>query len=280
MNHFKSVSTIKLKISANKILLEAMEEYSRCISYIANVGFNNGIVNRYRLHHAVYHEARKMFKLKSQFIINAIRVASQTLKSAKSNKGSKPVFRKFMPLDFDKRTFTFGFEKIRLTTLNRRIDIPIEIPEYYWKYLDWDYQTARLTIDKNHRMFIHVTFTRNVHSAISTGNSIGIDLGINHVAVASNKHFFSGIKVKSTMLKYKHLRAKLQAKGTKSAKRLLRRISGREKRFKAWVNHNISKAIISSCNAGDKIIMENLRGIRSMKKGRRFNFWLNSWSFF
>src|SRR3989344_7448050 len=62
MNHFKSVSTIKLKISANKILLEAMEEYSRCISYIANVGFNNGIVSRYRLHHAVYHETRKMFK--------------------------------------------------------------------------------------------------------------------------------------------------------------------------------------------------------------------------
>jgi len=281
MGHLKSVVAIKLKIPGNKVLFNAMEEYSKCISYITNIGFKNNISNRYKLHHLVYYGAKEKFNLKSQFIINAIRIASQTLKSIKANKGSMPTFKKYMPVNFDKRTFTFSFNKVRLTTLNGRIDIPIEIPEYYWKYLDWKYQTATLTIDKKNKMFINITFRRsnNVVNSDSSNKIIGVDLGINHVAVTSKKQFFSGNKVKNTMLNFKHLRTKLQAKGTRPAKRLLKKISGREQRFKAWVNHNISKAIISSCNAGDAIVMENLRGIRNTRKGKRFNFWLNTWSF-
>jgi len=75
------------------------------------------------------------------------------------------------------------------------------------------------------------------------------------------------------------LRAKLQAKGTRSSKRLLQKISGREKRFKAWVNHNISKQIINNCEAGDTIVMEDLKGIRR-NKGRKLNFWLHGWNFY
>src|SRR3989304_8526519 len=45
----------------------------------------------------------------------------------------------------------------------------------------------------------------------------------------------------------------------------------------AWVNHNISKDIVASA---DTIVLENLKGIRKQRKGKRFNRWLNSWSFF
>src|SRR3989344_2559554 len=228
MGHLKSVVTIKLKIPGNKILFNAMEEYSKCISYITNIGFKNN-----------------------------------------------------MPVNFDKRTFSFSFNKVRLTTINGRIDIPIEVPECYKKYLGWSCQTAMLTVDKKNKMFLNITFSRNINAVVpdSSNKIVGVDLGINHVAVTSKKQFFSGNTVKNTMLRFKHLRAKLQAKGTRPAKRLLKKISGREQRFKAWVNHNISKAIISSCNAGDAIVMENLRGIRNTRKGKRFNFWLNTWGF-
>jgi len=274
----KSVTTIKLKIPKNVLLIKTMKQYSKAISYIADKGYKSKIYKRYDLHFFCYYKARKKFKLPSQFIINANKVASRTLKSVKTNKGSKPVFKKFMPLDFDKRTSNFYFDRIRLTTSKGRIDIPLEIPEYYWKYLDWNYQTAMVTINKG-KMFIHITFSRDIQLPTdSYGLHLGVDVGINHVAVTSNKQFFSGNKIKKYRLKFKRLRARLQAKGTNSSRKLLKKLSGRERRFKAWVNHNISRQIVDNCQF-DTIVLEDLKGIRS-NKGRRFNFWLHGWSFY
>lgn len=276
----KSVATMKLKIPNNKLIIRTIKQYSKAVSYISNQGFKANITNRYKLHHLCYYKAREKFKLPSEFIIIANRIASQTLKSVKTNQGSKPIFKEYMPLEFDKRIFTFKFNKVRLTTINGRIDIPINIPEYYWKYLDWSPQTAIITRDKFNRMFIHITFSKDINIKTSCSNSLlGVDVGINHVAVTSNRQFFSGTKVKQYRIKFKRLRARLQSKGTRSSRKLLKKISGKERRFKAWVNHNISKAIVNSCDK-ETIVLEDLRGIRAMRKGRNMNFWLNGWNFF
>lgn len=273
----KTVVTIKVKIKTNKLLLETMKQYSKAIQYISDKGFSSGIHNRYKLHHLCYYDARGKFNLPSQFIVNANRIASQTLKSVKTNKGSKPVFKEYMPLAFDKRTFTFSFDKVRLTTINSRIDVPIEVPEYYWKYLDWNYQTALLIFDKN-RMFLNITFSRDVKTNVSSCHNskiVGVDVGINNLAVTSDGKVFKTPKTRIKQFHY--LRRKLQAKGTKSAKRRLKSLSGRQKRFMTWVNHNVSKEVV---NNADVIVMEDLKGIRKIRKGRRFNRWLNSWAFY
>lgn len=275
----KSFATIKLKIKQREEILETMRQYSRSVSYIADKGFKSKVFNRYELHHLCYYDTKEKFGLPSQFVINANRVASQTLKSVKTCKGGKPIFKEFLPLPFDKRTFTFSSDKIRLTTINGRIDVPIEVPEYYWKYLDWSPQTAQVVKTKK-GLFMHITFSRNVNiSDSSNRRTVGVDVGINHVAVTSNRQFFSGSKVKSCMIKFKRLRCKLQAKGTRSSKKLLRKLGGRERRFKAWANHNISKKIINNCETGDTIVMENIKGIRR-NKGRKLNFWLHGWNFY
>ena len=76
------------------------------------------------------------------------------------------------------------------------------------------------------------------------------------------------------------LRKKLQKVGTKSAKRHLRKISGKEKRFKAEVNHVISKSIIRSLNPGDTLVLEDLKGIRSKKMRKRVRTLIHNWSFY
>src|SRR3990167_3583547 len=216
----KSVATIKIKIPRNNLLLETMKQYSKAIQFIADEGFKAKISNRYKLHHICYYKAKEYFNLPSQFVINANRVASQGLKSVKPNKGSKPRFKENMPLAFDKRTFTFSKEKVRLSTIKERINIPIKIPEYYLKYLDWNYQTALLTIDKKGKFFLNITFSRDISiRPVSNGLHLGVDVGINHIAVTSNRQFFSGNKIKRYRLKFKRLRAKLQAKGTRSAQK-------------------------------------------------------------
>ena len=274
----KSVVTVKLKIKSNPIIIKTMGVYSKTVSYISNKGFDCGVSRRYDLHRLCYYECKEKFKLPSQFIINANRIASQTLKAIKKSKGSKPIFKEYIPLDFDKRTFVFRFDNIRLTTMHGRINIPIDIPEYYWKYLDWSPQTAQIILKKD-QLFIHIIFSKNKKIPLPSGKSVGIDLGIRTLAVTSEKKFFNIKQVKNKRIMFKRLRKKLQAKGTTSAKKLLKKISGREKRFMAWVNHNVSKQIVSSLKPGDVIIMEQLKGIRK-SKGRRFNFWLHGWSFY
>lgn len=275
----KSVATIKIRIPFNRLLFDTMKQYSKVIQYIADKGIEADIYNRYKLHHLCYYDARQKFNLPSQFIINANRIASQTLKAIKTNKGNKPVFKEVMPLDFDKRTFSFNSSKIKLTTIDGRIEVPIQIAEYYRKYLDWSAQTAILTIDKKNTMFMNITFSKDINIERGSDGFLGVDVGINHIAVTSDMDFFSGTKVKRYRLKFKRLRARLQSKGTRSAQKLLKHISGRERRFKAYWNHVISKQIVSNCNAGT-IVLENLKGIRKMRQGRKLNFWLNGWSFY
>ena len=99
------------------------------------------------------------------------------------------------------------------------------------------------------------------------------------VYTTSDCKFFNSHKVKQIKRKFKFIRAKLQAKGTRSAKRLLKKLSGRETGYMAWVNHNISKDIVSNFN-GNKIVMENLKGIRKQRRGKRLNYWISNWSFY
>ncbi|MBI2671917.1 hypothetical protein HYX16_03205, partial [Candidatus Woesearchaeota archaeon] len=210
----KSVATIKLKIPNNKILIDSMKQYSKAITYISDQGYKNKIINRYKLHHLVYYKARKKFNLPSQYIINAIRIASQTLKSVKTNKGSNPFYKELMPVDFDRRTFTFFPDKIRLTTIKGRIDIPVEIPEYYKKYLGWKYQTCMLIYNKN-KLFLHIVFSKETNFLQSKNPKItGIYLGINNISVTSNKKFFNSHKIKKTKIKFRYVRSRLQSKGT------------------------------------------------------------------
>jgi hypothetical protein len=42
---------------------------------------------------------------------------------------------------------------------------------------------------------------------------------------------------------YQRVRSNVQRKRTRSSRKLLRRLSGRERRFQSWVNHNISRLV-------------------------------------
>jgi len=77
------------------------------------------------------------------------------------------------------------------------------------------------------------------------------------------------------------LRRKLQAKGTKSAKRLLRKRSRREALFAADTNHCIAKSIVAEAQRTSRgIALEDLTGIRARVRLRRpQRVTLHSWAF-
>ncbi|NVI92317.1 transposase, partial [Actinomadura sp. BRA 177] len=98
----------------------------------------------------------------------------------------------------------------------------------------------------------------------------GVDLGIANIATTCDGTVHTGKHINQVRHRNRRLRSKLQAKGTKSAKRLLRHLSGREARFAADTNHRISKQIVTEAQRTTHgIALEDLGGIRARVRLRK-----------
>lgn len=110
---------------------------------------------------------------------------------------------------------------------------------------------------------------------------LGTDVGITNIAYTSDGANWSGGAVTHVRKKNKRIRATAQAKGTRSAKRLLKKRARREARFARNTNHVISKQIVAEAKrTGRGIALEDLTGIRARarhRKPQRATF--HSWAF-
>jgi len=98
---------------------------------------------------------------------------------------------------------------------------------------------------------------------------LGVDLGLVAIAHTSDNTRFAGGQLNGLRLGHRRLRARLSAKSTRSAKRLLRERRGKEERFARDVNHKISKEIVSVAQrTGRGIALEDLQGIRARIRAR------------
>ncbi len=110
---------------------------------------------------------------------------------------------------------------------------------------------------------------------------LGVDLGIVNIAVTSDGKTYAGKKLNTYREHQISLRAELQKKGTKAAKRRLKTRRRKEARHTAHINHTIAKRIVAEAQrTGCGISLENLAGIRHrarLRKPQRTK--LNSWGF-
>ena len=110
---------------------------------------------------------------------------------------------------------------------------------------------------------------------------LGIDLGIANIATTSDGEIMAGRTVNLYRRRQLSLRRKLQAKGTKSAKRLLKKRARKEARFARDINHCIAKKIVTEAERTSRgIALEDLTGIRErarLRKPQRVT--LSSWAF-
>ncbi|GAB2487020.1 RNA-guided endonuclease InsQ/TnpB family protein [Nocardiopsis aegyptia] len=110
---------------------------------------------------------------------------------------------------------------------------------------------------------------------------VGVDLGIVEIATTSTGQRHAGRALNRYRRRQNRLRAKLQKKNTKSAKRVLKRLRRRETRRAKDVNHRISKSIVERAErTGHGIALEDLKGIRGrVRQAKRQRAALHSWSF-
>ncbi|MFL5801512.1 MAG: RNA-guided endonuclease InsQ/TnpB family protein [Roseiflexaceae bacterium] len=155
------------------------------------------------------------------------------------------------------------------------------LPHYSAKYAGYPVDTADL-ITRDGRWWLHVVVTVPAPDIAPTEQVVGVDLGIVRPAVTSNNHFLGQRRWKAIEGRLFHLKRRLQQKGTRSAKRHLRKVRRKQARFRRNCDHVLSKQIVQSVEPGATIVLENLTDIRKRTKIRRktqTSRRVHSWSF-
>jgi len=94
-------------------------------------------------------------------------------------------------------------------------------------------------------------------------------LSLTRPAVTSTNRFLGKRAWKAIEGRAFKLRRALQKRGTKSAKRHLRKLRGRQARFRRDCDHVLSKQVVAATPPGGTIVLENLSNIRKRTKVRR-----------
>jgi len=275
----KLVKTIKCKLETTQeqhdILKETLNRFACVCNDALKVAIENKTTNKVRLHHLCYQELKKQYQLTANLIIRAIaRVAVK----------KKAKFFKANSLDLDQRVFSFKEYDMTVSISSyagRLKGLKLSIGNYQRKLLkDQKPKFATLVYNKRKKCFyIHIALEKFVEIPFGS-NPIGCDRGIYNLATTSNGLKFSGKQVKHIRNRYAKLRQSLQKKGTKGAKRLLKRLSGKEQRWMTNINHTISRRIVDSCKSGDILVLEDLKYIRErIKLARKQRLITYSWAF-
>jgi len=168
-----------------------------------------------------------------------------------------------------------------LYSIKGRIKCSFQLGKHQRAYLELGVAKEAELVRKGKRWFFNLVLDLPDIELKPKGVSLSVDLGENNLAVTSKGSIFGGGNLRYKRDKFLDRRKKLQSNGSKSAKRCLKRISGKERRCVKETNHKLSKSIIDEAvemNAAT-IIIEELTNIRKRIKGnKRMRSRLHRWS--
>jgi IS605 OrfB family transposase len=293
----KQVLTVVCKLNPSQKVVKkidtTLEMFAAACNYV-NQTVKPTITSKVTIQSEVYQTIRSKYSLSANLAVRACARVGANRKTAKQKK--RPV-KKFMPTsaDYDARIFAFREKdwSVSLTLVGGREHIPLVTSNYQIGKLKGAKPTsAQLCQHKDGSYYIHIQLKDNAPKPINADNVIGVDFGRTDIAVTSDHKKWSGKEIRDVRDKYSKIRDNLQkkaSKGTRSSRRrcraLLKRLSGREKRFQRHINHVISKTIVLDAQKSNSIVViEDLTGIRERtnqqprsKTERRRS---NSWAFY
>jgi putative transposase len=298
----QQIITAKLKLATTQEQFEALRQtqlaYRDALNAVSRFAFSQGKTSTVsRLHKGMYAELRARYQLPSQLACSVQRQVAATykglwtkLKKNVEHRRAKITTKRFKGLDKPpryssptvqytyERDYTFQCDRrVSVGTLDGRISIPYQ---GYDKHIALiragaTIGDAKLWYDRQKKTF-YLLVSLSIDVAEPTYEQfkevVGVDAGIRYLAVTStetgNASFHPGKRTRHQANHYARLRKRLQHKGTRGAKRRLRRIEQRERRLKAQANHRIAKQVITE-HPHALIGLENLTDIRERTKRKK-----------
>jgi IS605 OrfB family transposase len=298
----QQIITAKLKLFITPEQFAALRQtqlaYRDALNAVSRYAFEQRKTsNVTKLHKGMYAELRMCYHLPSQLACSVERQVAATYKGLwtkllknvehRRKKITKKCFQGLdKPPKYTSPTVQYTYErdytfqcdsKVSIGTLNGRISIP---------YKGYDKHTAlirqgatigdaKLWYDQPKKQF-YLLVSLSIDLAEPTCEHftevVGVDVGVRYLAVTSTSTgkatFHSGKRVRHKANHYARLRKRLQKKGTRGAKRRLRRIGQRERRFKLQANHTLAKQIIKQ-HPHTLFGLEHLTDIRERTKRKK-----------
>lgn len=268
---------------AHSLALTSLQ-FSNACNYILQQAIEHRTNNAITLHKICYKESRVKFDLSANLVIRCIRRVAAMLTPLK---GKRKAPRSFSPksIDYDARIFTYKAEEeaITLKTVDGRYKIPLQLGEFQRQALAGQTPSSATVICRNGVWYIHIVIETDP-IACEGKTPMGIDLGITNIATSSTGMKIQGKKRQEFKAKCAKTRSSLQAKQTKGAKKVLKRMAVKERRRIQHENHELSKQLVEEAkrhNCG-VIRMEQLKAIRERTKtwNKHLNRMVAGWSFF
>lgn len=270
--------TVRIKLPRDESLINTIRIYSQIYNYIAKVGLKNKTYAKVKLHYLIYKTLRVKYPNFPSALLQTVRdVACEALRRTKLKK--KINVSKYSSIRLDKRNLRVNLKHglISISSINGRLKFNFNTNPLIEKYLNWNPIAGTLSY-RNKKLFLNVVINKETSTPeLSNPKILGIDRGVNNIIVCSSNQFINSNHLKKVKGKYQYLKKALQSKGTRSARRKLKRLAGREKRFISDLNHRLSKSLANSDYS--VFVMEQLNIKKNKKNGRRFNKKLGSWSF-
>ncbi len=276
--------TVKCKLIVPAELTEKIDEtlvgFAEACNQILQTAKEHNVWNTTKLHHLTYKPIREATELKANHVCQAIRRVVNQRKATQQ-------IHKFRPtsVGLDVRTFKYieSKQQVCVTLKSGRVNFDLKMGGYQIALLRGQSPTsATLKKTRQGDYYINIVVEVLTQPKGRTPKVLGVDRGLRDIATTSTGKSWEGEKLRATREKYVRVRASIQAKRTKGAKRLLRRLSGRESRFQSWVNHNISKELVREAKATESVIaFEDLTGIRlNVKLKKKTRTEIHRWAFY
>jgi putative transposase len=279
------------------LLEDTVDTFLWCAQYVVDHAFQGEYVttSKTALDDETYDNVREATNGFNGGLVQAARnKAAEACKSVvarwkNGKKASKP--RMTSPhVVYDHRTATFHDEYVSLATTDGRIEADYVLPDTdsdtpHAEYLFSDeYETTGAELHRKHGEWqLHIHCKKKVESdtpgkaTTSHGAVLGVDLGVNNLAVTSTGTFWTGDKFDHWRREYERRRGDLQECGTRWAHENMQAVGRKDEgRFKMTL-HRISNELVAEArdHGCSVIAFEDLMDIRE----RTGASWGHKWAF-
>ncbi len=250
-------------------LKRTMNQTNEAQPHLSERAWDAGIFGQVNWHRLACYDTSAIFSdLSSPIIVRSISDVADACKP--DRKGKRP-FTPYAAITCDQRLLRWYTDRqeVSIWTLEGRLHIPHQCGRHQRLMLKVRQGQADL-VYRNGGFYLHLTYDIESPDLDGTDGWLGVDLGPVNLAVDAAGETFSGAQLGAKRRRYAERRKQLQSIDTKSAKRRLKRLSGRQARFPKDTNHCIRKMLVAKVrrhNLG--IALEDLNGIsKSTAVGR------------
>jgi putative transposase len=265
-------------------LKRTLETANAACNAISRVAWDQQVFGKYDLQQLVYQRIKTEYGLSAQMVIRCLAKAGD---SYKLDRKVQRTYRPHGSIAYDDRILSFNLERqtVSIWTVadEHRQTIPFVCGERQRQLLQHRQGESDLVFRQG-QFYLLVTCNVDEPTPDNVDQALGVDLGIVNLATDSDGEQYSGAQVERVRQRYQRRRDALQSVGTKSAKRRLKSLSGRQRRFQSNENHRIAKQLVAKAKGTRRALaLEDLTNLRkrteqTVRKSQRSRH--SNWSFF